>query len=95
MWQQSVGCFDIETQCGTDVIVDKSKIEFKGQHAEGGPKGQLQFHFSKRDESNLDNCFGTESMTHEIYETLVRKVVKSSLGGINGNRHCFDWLSSS
>jgi hypothetical protein len=23
-------------------------------------------------------------MTHEIYETLVRKVVKSSLGGING-----------
>jgi hypothetical protein len=36
-------------------------------------------------QANRDNCFGTDAMTHEIYETLVRKVIKSSLGGINGN----------
>jgi hypothetical protein len=39
--------FILETQFGTEVLVDKSKTEFKAQYAEHGQKSHLQFHFSK------------------------------------------------
>ena len=44
---------------------------------------QTHFHFS-RIVLIIDHCFGFETQTSNIYETLVKRIVKASFAGING-----------
>ncbi len=80
-----------DIQAGSEVVLDRTKGELAIKCNDGINKQSLRYHFSSLCIMK-GNCFSSDTETHEIYETLVRRVVKSSFEGVNGKHFSFHYL---